>query len=54
MPDRVTPVSDFDVERYLGKWYEIARLDHSFEKGLEQVTAHYSARADGGIKLVNR
>ena len=54
MPDRVTPVSDFDVERYLGKWYEIARLEHSFEKGLEQVTAHYSARADGGIKVVNR
>lgn len=54
MPDRVTPVSDFDVARYLGKWYEIARLDHRFEKGLEQVTARYSVRPDGGIKVVNR
>jgi len=54
IPDRVTPVSDFDVGRYLGKWYEIARLDHSFERGLEQVTAGYSLRDDGGVDVVNR
>ncbi len=54
MPERVTPVSDFDVGRYLGKWYEIARLNHGFERGLEKVTARYSLRADGGIKVVNR
>lgn len=54
LPARVTPVSDFDVDRYLGTWYEIARLDHGFERGLEKVTAHYSLRADGGIRVVNR
>ena len=31
VPHGVTPVSDFDLDRYLGKWYEVARLDHSFE-----------------------
>jgi len=44
IPDNVSPVSGFDVNRYLGTWYEIARLDHSFERGLEQVTAEYSLR----------
>ena len=50
----ITPVSDFDLERYLGKWYEIARLDHSFERGLENVTAEYSLRKDGGVKVLNK
>lgn len=54
IPDGIIPVTDFNIERYLGTWYEIARLDHSFEKGLERVTAHYSLRDDGGIKVVNR
>ena len=54
MPNDISPVTDFNIERYLGTWYEIARLDHSFEKGLERVTAHYSLRDDGGIKVVNR
>jgi len=54
MPDGVRPVEDFEVNRYLGKWYEIARLDHSFERGLSKVTAEYSLRDDGGIKVVNR
>ena len=54
IPDNVSPVSGFDVNRYLGKWYEIARLDHSFERGLEQVTAEYSLRDDGGIRVLNR
>lgn len=53
-PDSIRPVEDFDAERYLGQWYEIARLDHSFERGLEQVTATYSRRDDGGIHVVNR
>jgi len=39
MPDSVTPVDQFELDRYLGKWYEIARLDHSFERGLSNVTA---------------
>jgi apolipoprotein D and lipocalin family protein len=54
MPQGVTPVSDFDVNRYLGEWYEIARLDHSFERGLEKITAQYSLKPDGGIRVVNR
>lgn len=54
MPEKVTPVQNFDLERYLGKWYEIARLDHSFERGLKQVTAEYYLRKDGGVSVVNR
>ncbi len=53
-PDNINPVKPFDGQRYLGKWYEIARLDHSFERGLSQVTADYSMREDGGIKVINR
>jgi len=53
-PDGVTPISDFQLDRYLGKWYEIARLDHKFERGLEQVTANYSLNADGTVKVTNR
>lgn len=47
-------VDNFDVERYLGTWYEIARLDHSFERGLEQVTATYSWNENGTIRVQNR
>ena len=54
MPETVVPVTDFELNRYLGKWYEIARLDHSFESGLTQVTAEYSLRNDGGVTVVNR
>ncbi|WP_051687258.1 lipocalin family protein [Microbulbifer sp. HZ11] len=54
VPDGVEPVEDFEINRYLGTWYEIARLDHSFERGLSQVTAQYSLREDGGVKVVNR
>ncbi len=53
-PPTVMPVRDFELNRYLGKWYEIARLDHRFERGLEQVSAEYSLRDDGGVKVVNR
>lgn len=54
MPEGVQPVNDFELDRYLGKWYEIARLDHSFERGLTRVTAEYSLRDDGGVRVVNR
>ena len=54
MPESVKPVQDFELDRYLGKWYEVARLDHSFERGMEQVTAEYSMRADGGVRVLNR
>jgi apolipoprotein D and lipocalin family protein len=54
VPDDVKPVNDFKIERYLGVWYEIARFDHSFEKGLQRVTANYTLRPDGGVKVINR
>jgi apolipoprotein D and lipocalin family protein len=54
VPESVTPVQEFEIERYLGKWYEIARLDHSFERGLEKVRAEYTLREDGGIDVKNR
>nr|WP_046006034.1 lipocalin family protein [Pseudoalteromonas rubra]KJZ07314.1 lipocalin [Pseudoalteromonas rubra] len=54
MPQGVQPVGNFELNRYLGKWYEIARLDHSFERGLSKVTAQYSMRDDGGVKVINR
>ncbi|GBC60844.1 lipocalin [Desulfonema ishimotonii] len=54
LPENVVPVNGFRIDRYLGRWYEIARLDHSFERGLENVTAMYSYRQDGGIRVINR
>ena len=54
IPEGVKPVEGFELQRYLGKWYEIARLDHSFERGLSRVTAEYSLRDDGGVRVVNR
>ena len=54
MPRSVTPVKEFELNNYLGKWYEIARLDHSFERGLSEVTAEYRLRDDGGVSVINR
>ena len=54
VPKGIAVVDDFDLNRYLGKWYEIARLDHSFERGLQKVSAEYSLREDGGVKVINR
>jgi apolipoprotein D and lipocalin family protein len=54
MPDKVSPVTGFELQKYLGKWYEIARLDHSFERGLTRVSAEYSLRDDGGVAVINR
>lgn len=53
IPEGIEPVTDFELEPYLGKWYEIARLDHSFERGMQQVSATYSPRADGGVRVLN-
>nr|WP_200193011.1 lipocalin family protein [Halorhodospira abdelmalekii] len=53
-PSGVEPVSGFEPERYTGKWYEIKRLDHRFERGLSHVTAEYEARDDGTIGVLNR
>jgi apolipoprotein D and lipocalin family protein len=46
--------NNFNIQKYLGKWFEIARLDNSFEQGLTRVTAEYSLRDDGGVKVINR
>jgi len=44
----------FQLEKYLGTWYEIARFDHSFERGLQGVTATYSLKPDGKIQVLNQ
>ena len=54
IPDNAEAVKGFELERYLGIWYEIARLDHRFERGLSNVEAHYSLRDDGGVRVLNR
>jgi apolipoprotein D and lipocalin family protein len=54
IPQNIAPVDGFELNKYLGKWYEIARLDHSFERGLDNVTAEYFLRDDGGVKVINR
>ena len=48
-----TPVSFFQVDKFLGSWYEIARFDHSFERGIDMAMARYSLSDDGKIKVVN-
>jgi len=53
-PSVPEPAKTVDVERYLGRWYEIARYEQSFQKGCEAVTADYSLRADGSIDVVNQ
>jgi len=50
----ITTVKELDLQRYLGTWYEIARFDHSFERGLVGATATYSLRDDGKIKVLNQ
>ena len=50
----IEPVRGFDVHRYSGKWYEIARFPHSFEKGLTHVTAEYGLEKNGTISVLNK
>ena len=54
MPKQVQPIHNFQLDRYLGTWYEIARLDHSFERGLSNVTAQYSLLPNGQVRVLNR
>ena len=54
IPDGVEAVRGFDAERYLGTWYEVARLENRFERGLTRITANYSRRDGGGLEVVNR
>lgn len=53
MPKKAQPVSQFDVNRYLGTWYEIARFDYRFEKDLDNAVAQYSLNPDGSVSVVN-
>lgn len=53
IPENVKPVENFDANKYLGTWYEIARTDNKYEKGLIYVQANYSLNSDGLIKLIN-
>ena len=53
-PPDIKVVQNFDVDRYLGTWYEIARLDHSFERGMSNVTAQYSLNDNGTIRVLNK
>lgn len=52
-PKGIEPIDNFDLNRYLGDWYEIARLDHSFERGLSNIKANYSLNKDGSVKVIN-
>ena len=54
IPDNASAVQDFELGRCLGTWYEIARLDHRFERGLSHVQAQYSLRDDGGVRVINK
>ena len=54
IPDGAVAVTPFDKSRYLGKWYEIARLDFKYEKDLNNVTAEYSLNKNGSIRVKNR
>ncbi len=54
VPRGLSPVEGFEIDRYTGLWYEIARLDHPFERGLTRVTARYEKAAGGEIRVVNR
>lgn len=53
-PKEAFPVTGFDIHKYLGKWYELARLDYRFEKNLTNTTAEYSLKDDGSVKVINR
>ncbi len=54
IPENIKPVTHFNAQKYLGKWYEIARLENSFEQGLSHISAEYSLREDGSVKVINR
>lgn len=54
LPEGITAVTPFDVQRYAGTWFEIARLDHSFERGLDNVSARYTLQPDGNVQVINR
>lgn len=54
VPKGIQPVGNFDAKRYMGTWFELARIDHRFEKGLINTSAFYSLNSDGTVKVLNR
>lgn len=54
VPRNIQPVQNFDAAKYMGQWYEIARIDHRFQKGLTQSMAHYALNSDGTVQVINR
>lgn len=54
IPATVEPVRGWDIQRYMGRWYEVARIDHRFEKGLERTQAEYTPLPDGSVHVLNR
>nr|WP_315028843.1 lipocalin family protein [uncultured Chryseobacterium sp.] len=54
IPRRAVAVKNFDVKKYLGRWYEIARFDYRFEKNMDNVTAEYSENPDGSVRVLNK
>lgn len=54
IPKGINPTDGFEVKKYLGTWYEVARLDHRFERGLENISATYTLRDDGGLDVLNK
>ena len=54
VPSGIQPVTNFDVNKYAGKWYELARIDHRFERGLSNTTAQYKLNSDGTVEVTNR
>lgn len=54
IPDGVTAINGFEINRYMGTWYEIARLDHRFERGLNNISATYTLSEDGGVNVLNK
>lgn len=53
-PPGIVPVNHFEIQKYLGRWYEIARLDHSFERGMSNVSATYALQTDGSVSVLNQ
>ena len=53
-PLGIQAVKPFDLARYQGRWYELARLDHRFERGMTDVSATYNAQPDGSVRVLNR
>ena len=54
IPKGAEPVANFEIEKFRGKWFEIARFDFKFEKNMSHVTANYYLTNDGTVKVLNR